>query len=229
MRSITLCHMYPELLNLYGDKGNAAVLKLRSEKRNTEFNIKTVCAGDSVDLSDVDIVLFGGGSANGVAAVKKEKDKYAPALKEYAERGGVVLALCEGISILADAGVVDIEEKADVKRKVGDTLVEARLGGKNVQIAGFENHMTMLDIKNNEPLGQVVFGDGNDGVNEGAVYKNVIMSHLFGPVLPKNPELADYIIKTALDNKYGDDNFLCELDDSVEMLAKEHIIKNCRR
>lgn len=228
-KSLVIYHLYPELLNLYGDKGNVSVLKMRCEKRGIDAVIKTLQTGDKPDFSDADIVVFGGGGESEIKMVREQADVLEQPLKDYVESGGVMLALCEGFSLLGELSILDIETTYTEERFVGDTAIEAELDGKTVTLVGFENHTSRVNVKNHTPLGKVIFGDGNDGVCEGVIYKNTVATHLFGPILPKNPELADCLIKKALCKKYGDNDELCELDDSIEMLAKTHIIQNCKR
>ncbi len=228
-KRLTIYHLYPGLLNLYGDKGNVCVLGVRCEKRGIDAVVKTLGAGETADFSDADIIIFGGGSDRAVNAVRSQAQMLAEPLKNYVENGGVLLALCEGFSLLGEMGILDIDTIAVDERFVGDTAIEALLDKKSVTLVGFENHTSRMNIKNHMPLGKVIFGDGNDGEHEGVIYKNVVATHLFGPVLPKNPELADYLIKKAVEKKYGENAEMCVLDDSVEMLAKAHITENCKR
>ncbi|MBE7026019.1 MAG: glutamine amidotransferase [Ruminococcaceae bacterium] len=237
-KSITLCHLYGELLNLYGDSGNVSVIKMRAEKRGIEFKLKTICYDDEIDFSGVDIIMLGGGTMQALKKVSQKADTLVSALKEYVERGGVMLALCEGYHIMGsfyECGeeridglkILDIDVKDAGQRLIGNAAIKATLENKEVILTGFENHICSVDIKGYTPFGKVIYGKGNDGKGEyeGVIYKNLIGTHLYGQILSQNPEFADYLIKTALDRKYGGDNTLCELDDTMEKRAKEFMIE----
>lgn len=238
--SLVIYHLYPNLLNLYGDKGNIAVLKHRCAARGIGAELKTLCEGDVPDFSDADIVLLGGGSDREQLLVSKYRDIVAKPLSDYVESGGVMLAVCAGYQLMgnfyeADGakipcfGVLDIDTVSGKGRLIGNIAVETVLDKKPVTLVGFENHGGRTDIKNHTPLGRVVFGFGSDGSGEyeGVVYKNTIATYLHGPVLPKNPELADFLIETALKKKYREkfDGKLEMLDDTMEMRAKSFILE----
>lgn len=237
---LTIYHLYPDLLNLYGDKGNIAVLTKRCEWRGVQAKVKTLCEGGTPDFSDVDIVLLGGGSDREQLLVSKHRDEVAAPLKEYVEHGGVTLAVCAGYQLMGNFyeaggeripcfGVLDIDTVSGEGRLIGNIAVEATLGGKPVTLAGFENHGGRTDIKNHTPLGRVGFGFGSDGSGtyEGVAYKNTVATYLHGPVLPKNPELADYLIETALQKKYPGafESGLPPLDDAMEWKAKTFLME----
>ncbi len=237
-KSITLCHLYPELLNLYGDKANVSVIKMRAEKRGITFNLKTIHYEDDIDFSGVDIILLGGGVEQSLKKVSEKADALAEPLKEYVEGGGVMLALCEGYHIMGNfyegksgcidgLKILDIDSKDAGERFIGNAAIKAAFADDEITLTGFENHTCSVDIKDYTPLGSVIYGRGNDGKGEyeGVIYKNLIGTHLYGQILSQNPELADFFIKTALDRKYDADNTLCELDDTMEKRAKEFIVK----
>lgn len=242
--SLTIYHLYPDLLNLYGDKGNIAVLEKRCLWRGVKTRVKTLCEGEVPDFSDVDIVLLGGGSDREQLLVSQYRGVVAQPLKEYVENGGVTLAVCAGYQLMGNFyeaegkkipcfGVLDIDTVAGEGRLIGNIAVEAVLDGRPVTLAGFENHGGRTDIKNHTPLGRVSFGYGSDGSGtyEGVVYKNTVATYLHGPVLPKNPELADYLIETALKKKYPGkyDGALAPLDDTMEYRAKAFLIERERQ
>lgn len=236
--SLTIYHLFDDLLNLYGDKGNVSVLEKRCSWRGIETNVKTLHEGETPDFSDVDIALLGGGSDREQLLVSKYSRLVSAPLKEYVENGGVLLAVCAGYQLLGNYyeaggekiqcfGILDIDTTAGDKRLIGDLAIEANLGGETVTLAGFENHGGRTNVKSHNHLGRVICGYGDDGTGsfEGVHYKNVIATYLHGPILPKNPELADFLIKTALKRKYSDfNNTLAPLDDTYEQLAKQFII-----
>lgn len=224
-KSICIYHLYPELLNLYGDKGNTAVLKMRAEKRGIEANIKEAEYGTVPDFAEADIVILGGGADRQTDMVVELGDGLATPLAKYINGGGVLLALCEGVCILQRLGIIDIGISYGDERIVGNVCMEASLDGQCVPVTGFENHASRIDIREYEPFGRLIFGGGNDGSGkyEGLIYKNAVATQLSGPILPKSPELADCLIKRAVRQKYNEEIELCELDDSAERLARTHI------
>ncbi len=157
-------------------------------------------------------------------------------LIDYANNDGVMLAVCGGFDMLGNtveygnetvecAGVLDIYTKAGTERKTGDVVIKSSLyDGK---IVGFENRVGKTYISNIQPLGEIIYGYGNNGEDktEGAVYKNVIGTHLHGPLLPKNPKLCDYILEKALRKKYMEFTKLTPLSSELEDKANEFIVK----
>ena len=230
---LVIGHFYPELLNLYGDKGNITTLKRRAEWRNIEVEVKEIKIDDEVNFSEIDIMFIGGGSDREQLIVLERLHEIKDKIKEYVEADGVVLAICGGFQILGKycylAGekeegisVVDIVTENGEKRLTSNVILETPFG----KAVGFESHQGRTYIRNNLPLGQVIYGNGNNGEDkkEGIIYKNVFGTNLYGPILPKNPEFADLIIKKALERKYKEEILLKELNDSAESRAKDYII-----
>lgn len=237
--SLTILHLYPDLLNLYGDNGNLTVLERRLKWRGIDVEVKTVNDGEPACFCDTDIVVIGGGSKHKQLQASRNAKAISDSLGEYVESGGVMLAVCAGFQLLGRSceidgdtvecfGILDFHTVEGKDRFIGNIAVEAELGGKNVVLAGFENHSGRTMIESYRPLGKVIFGHGNDGESgyEGLVYKNTVATHMHGPLLPKNPELADFLIKAALKRKYPNDfgQDLSSLDDTLEVAAKKFII-----
>ena len=231
---LKIAHMYPELLNLYGDFGNITSLKKRAEWRNIDVEIVEYSLNDSVDFSDIDIVFIGGGSDKEQILVCNKLKEYAKDIKKYVENNGVLISFCGGYEILGKyfvindtkyegLNVLDIYTEYKKDRIINDVIIKTDFLDKPV--VGFENHAGRTYINFGKPLGKVVYGGGNNGEDgtEGSVYKNVIGTYLHGPLLPKNPHLCDYIIKKALQNKY-DNIKLQDLDDSIEFAANDYIV-----
>lgn len=234
--TLHIVHFYPDLLNLYGDKGNIAALTKRAQWRGISVNM-TVCTKEDAipDLQDVDIIFLGGGPDKAeemVCSLLKDKKE---ALASYVEENGVLLATCGGFSMLgkefptADGlveglGILNITTQPTEGRYIGNAVIESSLIKE--PIVGFENRVGKMMMDQYEPLGKVVCGHGNtgDGAMEGLVYKNVIATHLHGPLLPKNPELCDEILTRALKKKYPDFEGLDGLDDAMEHLANEYVV-----
>lgn len=231
---LTIGHLYPDLLNLYGDRGNIQCLMKRCLWRGIEAETIAFELDDKIDFSNLDIVLLGGGSDREQMLVCEKLKGIQKDFKEYVEQGGVVIAICGGYQLLGnyyktDMGtieglsLVDMYTEQREDRLIDNIVLQSELF--DMPIVGFENHGGRTFIGKNKPLGKVLYGSGNDGKSgyEGVVYKNVIGTYLHGPLLPKNPQLADELILRALKKKYGEDVTLSPLDDSQEKAANDYI------
>ncbi len=237
---ITIAHLYPDMLNLYGDSGNILTLQKRMEKRDIEVSIVKYDINDEIDFNSTDIIYIGGGSQKDVKAVCNTLRQKKDELKDYAEKGGCILCVASSFEILGSyyqtedetipgLELVDMKSEYSKNRSAGDVIIQSDLISHT--IVGFENHYGKTIIGNAQALGTVIYGDGNNGQDkkEGIVYKNVIGTYLHGPLLPKNPLLADYIIKKAIEYRYGEEKELPPTDDSVENMAHDYIIKKYSR
>ena len=199
---ITIGHLYPDLLNLYGDRGNIQCLMKRCLWRGIEAETIAYELDDRIDFSKLDIVLLGGGSDREQMLVCEKLKEIQKDFKAYVEDNGVVIAICGGYQLLGnyyktDQGMieglklVDMSTEQGKGRLIGNIVMQSDLF--DMPIVGFENHGGRTTIGNNRSLGKVLSGYGNDGQSgeEGVVYKNVIGTYLHGPLLPKNPQLAD--------------------------------------
>lgn len=234
---INIVHLYPELLNLYGDRGNVIVLKKRCEWRGISADIIPFSIDREFDLKEADIIFLGGGSDKAQSTMYAHFLNYKDVLKEQIEKGTVVLAICGGYQLLGKAyidaqgkemeglGVFDYYTKSEDGRLIGNIIIENNLGIKPLTVVGFENHGGRT-YHNYHPFGTVVKGYGNNGKDhsEGIVYKNCIGTYLHGPLLSKNPHIADYLIAKALKRKYGVDD-LKDLKDAEELKAHDNVIK----
>mgnify|MGYP002530082905 FL=1 len=231
---ITIGHLYPDLLNLYGDRGNIQCMMKRCQWRGIEAETLEFKLEDEVDFSKLDIVLLGGGSDREQMLVCEKLKEIQKDFKAYVEDNGVVIAICGGYQLLANyyktgqgmiegLKLVDMSTEQGKGRLIGNIVMQSDLF--DMPIVGFENHGGRTTIGNNKPLGKVLSGYGNDGQSgeEGVVYKNVIGTYLHGPLLPKNPQLADLLISRALEKKYGKKIELEKLDDSEEQEANSYI------
>ncbi|MBE7054299.1 MAG: glutamine amidotransferase [Ruminococcaceae bacterium] len=230
---LTIGHIYPDILNLYGDKGNIVSLSRRLKLRNIDFEI--VIIEDKIDFANIDILILGGGSDRDTLIANNKLQKQKDELKNFVESDGTLLALCSGYHILGKEfkinekaidglGIFDITTKQIKNRLIGNIILECEC--INNTVVGFENHNTITDIKDYTPFGIVKYGYGNseEKTYEGLIYKNTIATNLHGPLLPKNPRLTDYILNNALNKKYGDVS-LSPLDDTFENNAHDYIIK----
>ena len=173
--SISILHLYPDLLNLYGDKGNIECLKKRLIWRDIDVQVKTCTANDNdVDITGADIIFLGGGADREVEAVAGMLLEKKQEIKDFVEEGGVMVALCSGYPLIGQSircdgraieglGILDITTETDSKkaRLIGNVVLECE-GIKN-KVIGFENHGSRTDIGSCTPLGKAVKGFGNDG------------------------------------------------------------------
>jgi CobQ-like glutamine amidotransferase family enzyme len=221
--------LYPELMNIYADRGNIAVLRARCEWRGLGFEHAATSLGESLDPDAHDLFYMGGGQDRDQAAVAYDMaETKRGALHAAARRGAVVLAVCGGYQLLGHSyelqgqrlpgvGLVDLTTVREAgPRLIGNCAIEADLGTGPRVIAGFENHggRTYLGF-GEQPLGRVMAGQGNNGRDgfEGVLRDNVIGTYLHGPLLPKNVWLADRLIELALGAE------LEPLDDELENAA----------
>lgn len=232
---INIVHLYPDLLNLYGDKGNITSLVKRLEWRGIEAQVTEYKIEDEIDFADADIIVLGGGGDREQMTVCKSLYAFKESFKEFVEAGGAVLASCGGYQMLGKyfmlgkervdgLEILDITTDAEDNRFIGDIAVKTDFS--DVPVVGFENHNGRTNIGKHQPLGKVVFGNGNNGADktEGVIYKNTIGTYLHGPLLPKNPQLCDRLLEAAVKNK--DESFvLSPLDDSMEYAANDSIMK----
>lgn len=232
-QSLRIAHLYPDVMNIYGDRGNVIALRHRCEARGIAVEVENVGIGDPFDPDRFDIVLVGGGQDREQRRIAADLQQKSGALKAAADSGMPGLAVCGGYQlfghryvdheggIIPGIGLFDAETRHPgprADRCIGDVVVETEEGA----IVGFENHggRTYL-APGQEPLGRVVRGHGNNSEDgyEGARYKHFIGTYLHGSLLPKNPALTDELILQALRRKYGDSTELAALDDSFEQAA----------
>ena len=214
MSTLRVCSLYPELMNIYADRGNIAILRARCEWRGLGLEHAAVSLGEPLDPDAHDLFYIGGGQDRDQAAVAHDMaDTKREALHAAADRGAVVLAVCGGYQLLGHSyelagetlpgvGLVDLTTVREPgPRLIGNCAIETDLGAGPQVIAGFENHggRTYLGA-GEEPLGRVLAGHGNNGRDgfEGVHRDNVIGTYLHGPLLPKNIWLADRLIELAL-------------------------------
>ncbi len=235
-RELQILHLYPELLNLYGDSGNILVLRKRLEWRHLGCTVHEVHMGERASLTGIDLVFIGGGSDREQRIVCDELQRQRSELAAFVEDGGVLLAVCGGYQLLGHSylmgneevrglSLVDLYTDRGSPRLIGNVMVESRIAPQ--PIVGYENHggRTHLGARV-EPLGRVLFGNGNDGKSgqEGCLYRNVVGTYVHGPLLPKNPGMADWLLSRALERR-GDTGELEPLDDTEELAANETMRK----
>ncbi|WP_027626190.1 type 1 glutamine amidotransferase [Clostridium lundense] len=234
---LNICHLYPDLLNVYGDMGNVLILKYRCEQRGIKVNILNVSINEDFNYENYDIVFFGGGQDYEQSIVSTDlMENKKENIKKYIEDEKVFLAICGGYQLLGKyyttpngeklegLGILDLYTEAGNTRFIGNTVIKNE--DFNETYVGFENHSGRTYIGDLKPLGKIIHGYGNNGEdgNEGCVYKNTYGTYFHGSLLSKNPELADRLIKVALEKKYGEEITLSPLVDSLEFKAKEFIV-----
>ena len=214
MPALRVCGLYPELMNIYADRGNIAVLRARCEWRGLGFELAASSLREPLDPEAHDLFYMGGGQDRDQEAVAHDMaETKRESLHAAAGRGAVVLAVCGGYQLLGHSyelggrelpgvGLVDLRTVREPgPRLIGNCAIEADLGGGPRVIAGFENHGGRTYLGEGErPLGRVLAGHGNNGRDglEGVHRDNVIGTYLHGPLLPKNVWLADRLIELAL-------------------------------
>lgn len=233
--------LYPELMSTYGDRGNIIVLKKRCEWRGIDAIVTPISIDTPEDkLKDIDLIFMGGAQDTQQEIVNKDLfEKKGKILKELIEEGIPGLYICGAYQFLgryyktADGkelpglGIFPCYTEnpgENVDRLIGNIVTEHN----GEKLVGFENHggRTYLDGAS-QAFGTVIKGFGNNGKDktEGIQYKSSIGSYLHGPILPKNPELADWLIKKALEKKHQDKDPLKDIDNTLEQNAKEGIAK----
>ena len=244
-RPLRVVYLYPDALNLYGDGGNAMIIKSRCAWRGIPVTVDEVTMGQELNLESADIVLMGGGADRDQLAVAHELASRREEIARYVESDGTLLAICGSYQLLGHSyymgdtrieglGVLDIETTRGEGRLIGNVAVTTELC--DAPLVGFENHGGRTHLgPNAAPLGDsVVPGTGNNGEDghEGVLYRGVVGTYLHGPALSKNPQLADWLIEHALRRRIqqGDRTVasllpLYPLDDSLEHAAHDAAMK----
>lgn len=227
---LRIVHLYPDLMSIYGDRGNVIALEQRARWRNIPVEVRAHRAGEQLDPEWGDLYFFGGGQDQGQDVVGLDLQGVSGArVKEAIGTGAAILSICGGYQLLGHEyvpeegpvipglGALDVRTVASKRRYVGNLLVEADGG----TLIGFENHSGKTYLgPGARPLGRVLVGGGNNGEDktEGAVQGKVIGCYLHGSLLPKNPWLADRLLSWALERRHGT-VALASLDDAAETLA----------
>jgi len=232
MTTIRVGHLYPDYLNIYADRGNIAVFARRAAWRGHELDVAAIGMGDAIVPGAHDLYYVGGGQDREQFLVAENLAAKASPLIDAVHAGAALLAVCGGYQLLGrgyrgfhgedmpGVGLFPLETVAGDTRMIGDVLLETELG----PVAGFENHAgrTKLD-PGATPLGRVVAGFGNDGESgfEGCRLERAIGTYLHGPLLPRNPHLADWLLAQALAHRTcGEPPELAPLSDELEAEAR---------
>ena len=242
MPELRICHLYSDLLNLYGDRGNIISMVQRLKRREIGVSVTEVGIGAPLNAENFDIFMLGGGQDFAREVLMKDlRSLKAEPIREAVENDKVFLAICFGYQIMGNylvdsngeqsecVGALDIyTEFGEIgrdnraKRLIGNCLYSSPEFG---EIAAFENHSGLTYLGENvRPLAAIIKGYGNNGKDgtEGARYRNVFATYGHGPVLPKNPDFCDYILKTAMNKKYPE-YYIEQLDNQLEKAAFDYI------
>jgi CobQ-like glutamine amidotransferase family enzyme len=242
--AVRLCHLYPAEMNIYADRGNIAVLERRLAWRGHGLEVHEAGIGARIDPGAHDLYYIGGGQDRDQAVVAEDlADVKGEALRAAVDAGASVLAVCGGYQLaghgytgldgsrMPGIGLLDLDTRAGTTRLIGNLVIECDLGSGPRLLVGFENHAgrTHLGLAA-RPLGRVVNGHGNNGEDggEGAVQGRVVGTYLHGPLLPKNPWLADLVLGWALEHRTGEAPHLEPLDDHLEERARAVAIRRAR-
>ena len=233
---IRVGHLYPDYLNIYADRGNIAVLARRAALRGHELAVEAIGLGEPLAPRAYDLLYVGGGQDREQAAIASDLAARGDEIAAAVGDGAALLAVCGGYQLLGrgyrgrdgtfmpGAGLFAHETVAGETRMIGDVLLECELEPGDVRLlAGFENHAgrTLLD-PGAEALGRVVHGFGNDGESgfEGCRHGRALGTYLHGPLLPRNPWLADWLLAQALAHAGDEDRAeLAPLPDELETAA----------
>jgi lipid II isoglutaminyl synthase (glutamine-hydrolysing) len=243
--TVRICYLYPRLLSVAGDRGNLFALMQRCAWRGIRCSVTEADVGVVPDFARSDLILLHGGQDREMTAAAADLAAKASPLREAIEADAVVLAVCAGYQLLGryyaptdgppiqGLGVLDAVTEGGARRFIGHVAVQCDLGpGGQHQLAGFENHSGRTYLSSGaKPLGRVLAGGGNNGEDgtEGARYREVYATYLHGPVLPKNPWLADHLLASALAHRYPDFGPLAPLTDQAEALAHAAALRIARR
>ena len=241
MTALRVAHLYPEYLNIYADRGNIAVLANRARWRGFELVVEPVSVRGALRPGEHDLIYIGGGQDREQALIAPDLAAKGAAIAEAVGGGAAVLAVCGGYQLLGSfyrdrggaelpgAGLFPLHTVAGERRLIGDCLLECELEpGEKRTVAGFENHAGLTRLEAGaQPLGRVVAGFGNDGASgfEGCRVGTAIGTYLHGPLLPRNPWLADWLLARALEHR-GEPSSLTELPDALEHEA--HLVSAAR-
>ena len=235
---LKICHMYPDVLNLYGDRGNVICMKSRLERRGIGCAVTRLPIGSAASLAGFDLVFIGGGQDFEQQVLLDDLHRgKAQEIRSAIADGVTFLTICGGYQMLGSyyetndgqrcdfIGALDLYTIGSKTRMIGNYKFKCGESAGGSIVVGFENHSGKTHLGSGvEPLGAVLAGFGNNGEDgtEGAHYKNVFGTYSHGPMLPKNPEFCDMLLVSALERRYGKAE-LAPLDDALELLAHDEM------
>jgi CobQ-like glutamine amidotransferase family enzyme len=230
-RKLVIGWLYGTKMNIYGDRGNVVALEKRAQWRGIDVEVREIGMGEGIP-DDVDIFFWGGGQDQEQVSVAKDiAGAKGEAIRAAVDNGAAMLAICGGYQLLGHGyqphegetlpgvGLFDATSVAGPTRFIGNVVIESPEFGS---LVGFENHSGLTHLQGDAvPLGRVVVGNGNNGSDgtEGVIYKNAIGCYLHGSLLPKNPQLTDWLLHAGLRHRYGEDMEFAQLNDALEQAA----------
>ena len=236
---LNICHLYPDILNLYGDRGNIITMKRRLEDRGIKVNIDECSIGQPLNADKYDIFFIGGGQDFEQEVLLRDLSSgKAQDIRTAVEEEKTFLAICGGYQMLGEyyktwdgvqldfIGAIGVHTIGAKERMIGNYMFRTTPESCDTVVVGFENHSGKTYLSEQvAPLGMMLSGNGNNGEDktEGARYKNVVGTYSHGPLLPKNPVLCDFILQTALNHRYDGAEPLAPLDDTLELNAHRYM------
>lgn len=236
---LNICHLYPDILNLYGDRGNIITMKRRLEGRGIKVNIDECSIGQPLNADKYDIFFIGGGQDFEQEVLLRDLSSgKAQDIRTAVEEEKTFLAICGGYQMLGEyyktwdgvqldfIGAIGVHTIGAKERMIGNYMFRTTPESGDTVIVGFENHSGKTYLSEQvAPLGMMLSGNGNNGEDktEGARYKNVFGTYSHGSLLPKNPVLCDFILQTALNHRYDGAEPLAPLDDTLELNAHRYM------
>ena len=236
---LNICHLYPDTLNLYGDRGNIITMKRRLEGRGIKVNIDECSIGQPLNADKYDIFFIGGGQDFEQEVLLRDLSSgKAQDIRTAVEEEKTFLAICGGYQMLGEyyktwdgvqldfIGAIGVHTIGAKERMIGNYMFRTTPESGDTVVVGFENHSGKTYLSEQvAPLGMMLSGNGNNGEDktEGARYKNVFGTYSHGSLLPKNPVLCDFILQTALNHRYDGAEPLAPLDDTLELNAHRYM------
>ena len=236
---LNICHLYPDILNLYGDRGNIITMKRRLEGRGIKVNIDECSIGQPLNADKYDIFFIGGGQDFEQEVLLRDLSSgKAQDIRTAVEEEKTFLAICGGYQMLCEyyktwdgvqldfIGAIGVHTIGAKERMIGNYMFRTTPESGDTVVVGFENHSGKTYLSEQvAPLGMMLSGNGNNGEDktEGARYKNVFGTYSHGSLLPKNPVLCDFILQTALNHRYDGAEPLAPLDDTLELNAHRYM------
>ena len=236
---LNICHLYPDILNLYGDRGNIITMKRRLEDRGIKVNIDECSIGQPLNADKYDIFFIGGGQDFEQEVLLRDLSSgNAQDIRTAVEEEKTFLAICGGYQMLGEyyktwdgvqldfIGAIGVHTIGAKERMIGNYMFRTTPESGDTVVVGFENHSGKTYLSEQvAPLGMMLSGNGNNGEDktEGARYKNVFGTYSHGSLLPKNPVLCDFILQTALNHRYDGAEPLAPLDDTLELNAHRYM------
>ena len=236
---LNICHLYPDILNLYGDRGNIITMKRRLEDRGIKVNIDECSIGQPLNADKYDIFFIGGGQDFEQEVLLRDLSSgKAQDIRTAVEEEKTFLAICGGYQMLGEyyktwdgvqldfIGAIGVHTIGAKERMIGNYMFRTTPESGDTVVVGFENHSGKTYLSEQvAPLGMMLSGNGNNGEDktEGARYKNVFGTYSHGSLLPKNPVLCDFILQTALNHRHDGAEPLAPLDDTLELNAHRYM------